>query len=227
MIHPDVVQHNRVCGASQAHRLPIVTASRQHGFASNHRDGYTLQTAQLLTELPMTHASTPAFIDFEASSLDLIASYPIEVGVCLPDGAVYSWLIRPHVLWHDWSESAEAIHGIPRQALMEKGHAVHQVAGYLNDLLSGQVFCDAWTFDSFWLHRLFRAADMQPAFQLESISLLLNPSQERHWTPARQKVIAELGLPVHRAANDARILQATWQLVTTADQDRSGSVQGR
>ncbi len=40
--------------------------------------------------------SCPAFIDFEASSLDLIASYPIEVGLCLPDGALHSWLIRPN-----------------------------------------------------------------------------------------------------------------------------------
>ncbi|MCK7543669.1 hypothetical protein MLC59_05750 [Marinobacter bryozoorum] len=173
----------------------------------------------------MTQATTPAFIDFEASSLDLIASYPIEVGVCLPDGAVYSWLIRPHVLWHDWSESAEAIHGIPRAVLIEKGHTVQQVAGYLNNLLTGQVFCDAWTFDSFWLHRLFRAAEMQPGFQLESISLLLDPTQVQRWTPARQQVIAELGLPVHRAANDARILQTTWQLVTAADQGHSDSPQ--
>jgi len=48
----------------------------------------------------------PAFIDFEASSLDLIASYPIEVGVCLANGEVRSWLIEPHVLWQDWSDSA-------------------------------------------------------------------------------------------------------------------------
>ena len=43
--------------------------------------------------------SCPAFIDFEASSLDLIASYPIEVGLCLPDGALHSWLIRPNRQW--------------------------------------------------------------------------------------------------------------------------------
>ena len=134
----------------------------------------------------------PAFIDFEASSLDLIASYPIEVGICMPDGTLHSWLISPHVLWQDWSQSAEQIHGISRETLEADGIAVSEVASALNELLPEQVFCDAWTFDSFWLHRLFRAADMQPAFQLESISLLLNPSQVRHWTPARQKVIAEL-----------------------------------
>ena len=119
----------------------------------------------------MSSDFSPAFIDFEASSLDLIASYPIEVGICMPDGALHSWLIQPHVLWQDWSESAETIHGISRQRLLQEGMPVSEVAQQLNKLLPEQVFCDAWTFDSFWLHRLFRAAGEVPAFQLESISI--------------------------------------------------------
>ncbi|MBN7769857.1 hypothetical protein KUV44_13935 [Marinobacter daepoensis] len=161
----------------------------------------------------MSENSSPAFIDFEASSLDLIASYPIEVGLCMPDGKLHSWLIRPHVLWQDWSESAEAIHGISRARLEREGMAVQEVARQLNELLPGQVFCDAWTFDSFWLHRLFRAAGAPPGFQLESISTLLDSSQVRQWSAIRQQVIAELGLPVHRAANDALILHKTWERV--------------
>ncbi|MCM0613976.1 hypothetical protein KFJ24_15925 [Marinobacter sediminum] len=161
----------------------------------------------------MTTDSCPAFIDFEASSLDLIASYPIEVGLCMPDGGLHSWLIRPHILWQDWSESAEGIHGISRQTLESDGRAVSEVAHSLNELLPEQVFCDAWTFDSFWLHRLFRAARVRPQFQLESISMLLNPQQIRQWSTLRQQVIAELGLPVHRAANDALILHKTWEQI--------------
>ncbi|MFW5824675.1 MAG: hypothetical protein ACOCVV_06890 [Marinobacter sp.] len=167
----------------------------------------------------MNQLSTPAFIDFEASSLDLIASYPIEVGVCLPDGSLHSWLIRPHVLWHDWSDRAEEIHGITRQLLLDEGLDVRQVAAGLNELLSGQVFCDAWTFDSFWLHRLYRAADMRPSFQLESVSLVLTPAQTQRWSAVRHQVIAELGLPVHRAANDARILHTTWLQVTAGSDE--------
>ncbi|SNC61238.1 DNA polymerase III, epsilon subunit [Marinobacter sp. es.048] len=159
----------------------------------------------------------PAFIDFEASSLDLIASYPIEVGICMPDGALHSWLICPHVLWQDWSESAEQIHGISRETLEADGIAVGKVARALNELLPEQVFCDAWTFDSFWLHRLFRAARISPAFQLESISALLDTRQVRQWSALRQQVITELGLPVHRAANDALILHQTWARI---DRDR-------
>ncbi len=165
----------------------------------------------------MTSKLRPAFIDFEASSLDLIASYPIEVGVCMPDSALHSWLIAPHVLWQEWSESAEGIHGIPRTRLLTEGHAVTAVAHHLNQLLSGQVFCDAWTFDSFWLYRLFRAAGVKPGFQLESVSVLLDSRQVKQWPSARQQVISDLGLPVHRAANDALILQKTWEYVSASE----------
>lgn len=173
---------------------------------------------------PMNPDASPAFIDFEASSLDLIASYPIEVGVCLPDGTLHSWLIRPYQLWQDWSDSAEAIHGISRARLEHDGRPVDEVAQQLNQLLSGQVFCDAWTFDSFWLHRLYRAAGATPGFQLESISMLLDPSQVRQWSGVRQQVISELGLPVHRAANDALILHKTWHRVVARDEPLHQSV---
>lgn len=165
----------------------------------------------------MTTDSHPAFIDFEASSLDLIASYPIEVGICMPDGTLHSWLIAPHVLWQDWSESAERIHGISRSTLDAEGSPVREVAHHLNELLPEHVFCDAWTFDSFWLHRLFRAAGVRPEFQLESISMLLNTQQVREWSGVRQQVINELGLPVHRAANDALILHKTWEKLRPQD----------
>src|SRR5690606_5104572 len=108
--------------------------------------------------------ASPAFIDFEASSLDLIASYPIEVGICMPDGTLHSWLIRPHGSWQDWSESADTIPGTPRADLEDEGAAVDQVAAGLHAWLASQVFCDARTFDSFWLHRLYRAAGTTPAF---------------------------------------------------------------
>jgi hypothetical protein len=153
----------------------------------------------------------PAFIDFEASSLDLISSYPIEAGLCLDGKYLHSWLIKPCETWLDWSESAEQIHGIERDELTQNGEDVVTVARALNRLLPKQVFCDAFTFDSFWLHRLFHAADIEPEFQLESVSVLLNRRQVKLWPDARQQVISELGLPVHRAENDALILSHTWQ----------------
>lgn len=173
--------------------------------------------------------NSPAFIDFEASSLDLIASYPIEVGLCLPDGTLHSWLIRPHVLWKDWSDSAERIHGISRETLEQEGVPITEVAQELNKLLDGHVFCDAWTFDSFWLHRLYRAANLAPSFQLESISILLTASEVKAWSSTRQQVIKRLSLPIHRAANDALILRETWcqlslpPLGSSEDSDHSQS----
>lgn len=166
----------------------------------------------------------PAFIDFEASSLDLIASYPIEVGVCLADGTVHSWLIEPHVLWQDWSQSAEQIHGISRPRLEQEGTPVQTVARELNRLITGMVYCDAWTFDSFWLHRLYRAAGQKPGFQLESISTLLDSDQVRIWSDTRRAVIADEQLVAHRAATDAMILRKTWQKVMTLSPFRADPV---
>jgi len=157
----------------------------------------------------------PVFIDFEASSLDLIASYPIEVGICLPDGETKSWLIKPHVIWSDWSEKSARIHGIPKQELQTKGLDISRVVTELNALLKGPVYCDAWTFDSFWLHRLFKAGKTQPAFQLDSISSILNETQIDQWQDIREQVITESNLVTHRAANDARILHQTWKRINS------------
>lgn len=161
----------------------------------------------------MTALPPPTFIDFEASSLDLVASYPIEVGICLPTGETRSWLIEPHGLWQEWSESAQKIHGIPRETLFEEGLSVKRVVRELNQELAETVYCDAWAFDRFWLHRLYRAADETPAFQLESVSMLLSEAEVERWAMLRATVIAELGLTTHRAANDAKILHETWKRV--------------
>lgn len=156
---------------------------------------------------------SPAFIDFEASSLDLVASYPIEVGVCMGDGHIASWLIRPYILWRDWSESAQQVHGITQDALLSDGVEISEVTERLDQLLPPVVYCDAWTFDSFWLHRLYRAIGRKPRFQLESVSALLSPQQCASWAEVRLAVIRDLDVTAHRAANDARILHETWRRV--------------
>lgn len=165
----------------------------------------------------MTPDSAPAFIDFEASSLDLVASYPIEVGVCTGDGQIDSWLIRPYILWQDWADSAQQVHGIAQDTLLRDGLEISQVTELLDQLLPEIVYCDAWTFDSFWLHRLYRAIGKRPGFQLESVSALLTPEQCAQWAQVRLRVIRELGITTHRAANDARILHETWRRVSAGD----------
>ncbi len=155
----------------------------------------------------------PTFIDFEASSLSLIESYPIEAGLCPPNGKPLSWLIKPHFLWHDWSAKAEQVHRISRQSLDQKGTCLTRVAEILNEKIDGIVYCDAWTFDLFWLHRLFKAAKLQPAFRLESIASLLSEDQILLWQSARKSVIQEFDIDTHRAANDALILHLTWKAI--------------
>lgn len=157
--------------------------------------------------------NTPIFIDFEASSLDLLSSYPIEVGICFPDGETKSWLIKPHVLWKDWSEKAARIHGITKAMLQEEGKEISEVITELNDILTGTVYCDAWAFDSFWMHRLFKAGKCSPNFELDSITSILESEQIDQWQDIRAKVIDDLGLVRHRAANDALILHKTWKAI--------------
>ncbi len=161
----------------------------------------------------LSQAQSPCFIDFEASSLDLICSYPIEVGVCLPDGNIYSWLLKPAPLWRDWSGDAEKIHGISRDQLQQDGFDIIEVAHALNEMIPKVTYCDALAFDSFWLHRLFKAAKLDCKFRLESISQILTPQQMYHWADIRRTVIEELNVETHRAANDTQILYRTWQKI--------------
>lgn len=162
-------------------------------------------------------AVLPIFIDFEASSLDLIESYPIEVGICMPSGDTHSWLIKPHVLWKDWSGKAAKIHGISRDELEKNGTDCAEVAQALNKLLGDTlVYCDAWTFDSFWLHRLFKTAKLKHSFQIESISALLDDTQIERWQDVHNQAIEEMALERHRASNDAMILHETFKRVTQA-----------
>lgn len=160
-----------------------------------------------------TLEQTPIFIDFEASSLDLLSSYPIEAGICLPNGETKSWLIRPHVLWKDWSEKSARIHGISKATLEKEGQEISDVIEALNKQITGTVYCDAWAFDSFWLHRLFKAGKCKPNFELDSITSILDSQQIDKWQSVRAGIIDGLDIVTHRAANDALILHKTWKAI--------------
>lgn len=151
----------------------------------------------------------PTIIDVEASGFGS-TSYPIEVGFVLPDGASYCALIHPAAAWSHWDESAERVHQVSRETLIKHGRPTAEVARRLNDQLQGQtVYCDAWYHDFTWLSRLFDAAGSTQAFRLEDIRTLLNEAQAEHWHLTKLQIQAELGLPRHRASNDAKTLQAT------------------
>lgn len=155
----------------------------------------------------------PPIIDVEASGFGA-ASYPIEVGVALPDGRSYCSLIRPLPQWTHWDESAEQVHRVSRDTLVKHGRAPEEVADQINALLAGQtVYCDAWYHDLTWLSRLFEATGRIQAFRLDDIRCLLNEAQADHWHLTKTRIQEDLGLKRHRASNDARILRATLERV--------------
>ena len=156
-----------------------------------------------------TAMSPPPFIDVEASGFGS-ASYPIEVGLALPDGSAFCTLIQPQPDWDHWDAVAEKIHGIERDVLLRHGRSAAEVAREINERLRGQtVYCDSWYHDFNWLSRLYDAAGTSPSFHLEDLRALLNQEQTDNWRATKESVLNEFNLPRHRASNDARVLQAT------------------
>ena len=152
-----------------------------------------------------------SFIDIEASGFGS-ASYPIEVGCVFPDGTGYCSLIKPEPDWLHWDESAEKVHGIPREVLFLHGRTPHNVATELNAKLSGKrAVTDAWYHDFNWIHRLFNATELVPRFELMDLLSLLDDENAACWDSVKADVHAELNLQRHRASHDARILQLTYQ----------------
>lgn len=153
---------------------------------------------------------TPIILDIEASGFGS-GSYPIEIGVAMPDGALHVWLIKPLEDWVHWQESAEKIHGIPRQQLLEEGQDPRQVADELNELLAGKtVFSDGWGVDRTWLALLFYEANVLQGFKLDSVYSLLGESELEHWNEQRDEVLQLTGMVPHRAGTDALVIQKTF-----------------
>lgn len=152
----------------------------------------------------------PAILDLEASGFGA-GSYPIEVGVVLPDGSAWCTLIRPEPDWRHWDPAAEALHGIPRELALRHGRPVGEVARTLNARLEGRtVYCDGWARDYPWLARLYDAAGCWPSFRLEHLHRLLDDAEARRFGALKRQLLAETGPQRHRASADARLLQRSY-----------------
>lgn len=152
----------------------------------------------------------PIILDIEASGFGA-DSYPIEIGYADVHGCLWHALVQPQPTWQHWDADAERLHQHTRQSLVLHGQSAREVAGQLNQALRGHTaYSDGWYQDYVWLHRLFEAADMTPAFKLEDLRLILSPQQKAHWHATKQRLATRMALPPHRAASDARILQMTW-----------------
>jgi hypothetical protein len=151
-------------------------------------------------------ASRIIFADIEASGLE-DGSYPIEVAWCTADLAdADSMLIRPPPQWAEapWSAEAEGLHGIDRARLLRDGVAVDEVAARLNRALAGdRVVTDCPETDGRWLHALFAAARISPAFAVPP----RRPANLMDWMGLvvwrRQAMLADLGALCDEAAAGA------------------------
>ena len=154
----------------------------------------------------------PTLLDIEASGFGR-GSYPIEIGLARADGSTCAFLVQPLDEWTHWDPKAELLHGISRGRLQREGHPVRQVARWLNDELGevGIAYSDSWGYDNTWLSLLFHHAGMLPAFRLEALRILLSESQQALWSRTKEALILEQDILRHRAGEDARLLQLTYQ----------------
>lgn len=181
------------------------------------------------------------FLDFEASSLEK-RSYPIEVAWVRLSGHGESHLIKPAPEWTDWSDAAEAIHGIRRAQLFTEGTPHDELARHMVDLLSEcELYASAPSWDGQWLSKLLRAAglprhslrlrDTEMA-QREAADAILKAAQISSDVRARiiERVIAEakmgsdrLGPPAHRALADAQRELEIWKDVCARAEEATRS----
>ena len=167
----------------------------------------------------MTLSGMPYVLDVEASGFG-VGSYPIEVGIALPDGTGSCYLIRPEPEWTHWDERAEAVHGICRTQLVQTGLPAQEAASLLNKVADGHtVYTDAWGVDRSWVALLFDAAGIAQNFRLESIRALLTDDQAAQWASTRERVARDLSLIRHRASSDARVVQMTCHRVLGKDSE--------
>ncbi|MDE2400436.1 MAG: hypothetical protein KGL90_02050 [Burkholderiales bacterium] len=162
------------------------------------------------TAVPQKHTNfPPPILDVEASGFGL-GSYPIEVGIVMPDGSAWCSLVRPEPQWEHWDPNAAALHHITREQLLSHGRPAGEVADALNERLHGQlVYSDAWAHDYTWLSRLFAAAGKSQHFKLDSVRTLLSDAEAAAWHEVKNRVALGMTLERHRASSDARLLRST------------------
>lgn len=164
-------------------------------------------------------------LDIEASGFGS-NSYPIEVGVVLGSGEQYCSIIRPVSEWQHWDESAEKVHRISRDMLLQYGSPITQVALELNELIGNTtVYSDCWVVDQPWLTLLFSVAGVEQLFHLSDLQNILKEPQMTIWHDVKHQVEKELLLDRHRASSDAKIIQLTYERSKALYQKVPGNIQ--
>ncbi|MEY2838761.1 MAG: hypothetical protein RJB60_1060 [Pseudomonadota bacterium] len=151
----------------------------------------------------------PPILDIEASGFGL-GSYPIEIGVVMPDSRTWCSLVKPEPAWQHWDPNAASVHNIAREQLDQHGRTPQEIVQTLNEWLRGMVvYSDAWAHDYTWLNKLYDAANRSPSFRLENLRALLTDAEAGRWHELKLSVAKQANLPRHRASSDAKLLQMT------------------
>lgn len=111
-------------------------------------------------------------IDVEASGLDEIHSYPIEIAWLSLTRESDSFLINPNTAggWNNWEEDSAKVHNIPRSLCCSNGLSIYEACSRLNSQLNGcLVLSDAVVSDNMWIDKLFRTANTDREFTLMDI----------------------------------------------------------
>lgn len=177
----------------------------------------------------------PTFIDFEASSLSS-DSYPIEVAWNHSDGSIESHLISPADIseWTDWSIGSQAVHGLTRRELIERGKSPSWVCHRMKESISDQtLYSDEVQFDAMWLSKLFAASNPSSHdFTIAKAETLLldvmcPQGGDRYRAMSRLVFIRSEARKLvgghHRAASDARYLVECWRLACKYRQQLLGN----
>jgi len=153
----------------------------------------------------------PAILDIEASGFGK-GSYPIEIGVASEAGETFSWLVLPEQDWTHWTDEASNLHQISREELLTNGIRPNLIADELNEMFEGQIlYSDGWGFDSGWLSLLYYVARKNMLFKLETLPKILSEFQLENWDKTKEELCLSNGWDRHRAGNDAKLLQLTFQ----------------
>ena len=155
----------------------------------------------------------PIFLDCEASSL-ADDSYPIEIAWNNEDGSIETYLINIYRYpsgYDDWDRKAQALHGITKQYLSEKGKDPQFIVDRMNEKLKGKkLLTDAPDWDAFWVKRLYGAVNQKCELEFGNAIELFNSIEPYNYiyeSRARQ-----LSGHAHRADSDVEYLLNMYKL---------------
>jgi len=150
-----------------------------------------------------SHPEIPPIIDFEASGLDALVSYPISVGIATFSDNYYA-LIKPGPDWTHWSTDAERLHRLSRRYLVDYGLEAAYVVERVERLLPSDrtVFSDNPGWDGFWADRLGLSN-----IHIRNVKDLAPPNSRRRLKRVTERIRSEDHFSHHRAIDDALTLR--------------------